>query len=63
MQPKERARNNLIYIFPLPGPLPEGEGVRCSSYFVHVPKQWVNLNAGRISTAEAYRTQINENLL
>jgi hypothetical protein len=34
---KERARNTLIFISPHPDPLPEGEGVRRSSYFMHVP--------------------------
>ena len=36
---KERARNNLSILSPHPNPLPEGEGVSCSSYFVRVPKR------------------------
>ena len=37
---KQHARNNLSIISPLPKPLSEGEGVRCSSHFMHLPKSF-----------------------
>jgi len=37
---KELARNNLSIVSPLPNPLPEGEGARCSSNFTHFPKSF-----------------------
>ena len=41
---KEHARNNLCIKSPHPNPLPEGEGVRCRSYFMHVPNWQINLD-------------------
>ena len=39
---KEQARNNLRFISPHPNPLPAGEGVRCSSDFMHSPNWQIN---------------------
>ena len=35
---KERARNNLNNLLPLPQGEGWGEGIKCSSYFMRVPK-------------------------